>query len=155
MLCITVCVWLQRQQGNDKYFDIFYPNRKMSAATSSDLYYFSCVAAVLQIGLNTCSWFCFGFHPKQIKHLSLSWRSLMAESMNSWRWVSTELRKSLLSVHISSWRFSWILMDFKKKLSGCLHDTIFCYAKNFVMRLLHVLVYLAGTDITVLEAAKI
>lgn len=63
-------VLLQGQQGNNKYFDILYPNSKMSAAPTSDLYYLSCVAAVLQIGLNTCSWFCFGFHPRQIKHFS-------------------------------------------------------------------------------------
>lgn len=66
--CVVAGVTVQ--QGNNKYFDILDPNSKMSAAPTSDLYHLSCVAAVLQIGLNTCSWFCFGFHPRQIKHFS-------------------------------------------------------------------------------------
>lgn len=80
----------------------------------------------------------------------------MAESMNSW--VSTAFNRNEKVSSISAYLELKIFMDideFKKKLYGCLYDTLFCYAKGFVMRLLHVPLYLAGTDIAVLEEAKI
>lgn len=82
----------------------------------------------------------------------------MAESMNSWHWVSTALNRNEKVSPISAYLKLKIFMDidgFLKKLRGCLHDILFCYAKGFVMRLLHVLLYLAATDIAVLEEAKI
>ena len=45
----------------------------MSAAPTPDLCYFTFVTmetAVLCISLNTCRWFCFGFHSGQMKRIS-------------------------------------------------------------------------------------
>lgn len=76
----------------------------------------------------------FWFPPQANQTLLLSWRPLMAESMNSCHWVSTAFNRNEKVSPISAYLELKIFMDIdgfekKKKLRGCFscHPLLLCW----------------------------